>query len=98
MFRQIVLTGRFHTPLTVLQNLSRNLSLFHRKRAFFLKDLIPDTLDILPQVQIRLLVDKINCLVVLDYSIIFHQRPPFSNSRENLLRPSDSADSRTVAL
>ena len=98
MFCQIVFTGGFNAPLTVPQNLSRNLPLFHRERTFFLKDLVPDPLDILPQVQIRLLVDQINGLVVLDYSVIFHQQPPFSNSRENLLRPSDSADSRTVAL
>ena len=97
MFCQIVLTGSFNAPLTVPQNLSRNLPLFHRERTFFLKDLVPDPLDILPQVQIRLLVEEVDCLVVLYYGIILHQRPP-SNSSENLLRPSVSQDSSTVAL
>ena len=74
MFCQIVLTGGFNAPLTVPQNLSRNLPLFHRERTFFLKDLVPDPLDILPQVQIRLLVDQINCFVVLDYMCKLKER------------------------
>ena len=74
MFCQIVFTGGFNAPLTVPQNLPRNLPLFHRERTFFFKDLVPDPLDILPQVQIRLLVDQINCLVVLDYMCKLKER------------------------
>ena len=40
---------------------------------------------------------EIDRLVVLYYSIIFHQQPP-SNSKLNLLRPSTSVLSSTVAL
>ena len=98
MFCQIVFTSGFNAPLTVPQNLQRNLPLFHRERAVFVKDLVPDTCEIFPQMQIRLLIEEVDCLVVFYYGIILHQQPPFSNSKLNLLRPSGSVPSSTVAL
>ena len=51
------------------------------------------TRAIFAQVQILVVVDKVN-----GFFFLFHQQPPFSNSRLNLLRPSGSVPSRTVAL
>ena len=98
MLSQIVRTGSLDAPLGVAQNLPWNLPFLHRERAVFVKDLVPDTLEIFPQMQIRLLVEEVDRLVVFYYGIILHQQPPFSNSRENLLRPSGSVPSSTVAL
>ena len=75
-----------------------NLPFLHREGAVFVENLIPDTCEIFPQMRIRLLVEEVDCLVVLYHGIILHQQPPFSNSRLNLLRPSASQDSSTVAL
>ena len=97
MLCQIVRTGGFDTTLGVAQNFPWNLPFFHRERAVLFKDLVPDTCEIFPQMQIRLLVEEVDRLVVFYYGIILHQQPP-SNSRENLLRPSASQDSSTVAL
>ena len=97
MLCQIVRTGGLNAPLGVAQSFRWNLPFLHRKRAVFVKDLVPDTLEIFPQMQIRLLVEEVDRLVVLYHSVILHQQPP-SNSRENLLRPSASQDSSTVAL
>ena len=97
MLCQIVRTGGLDAPLGVAQSFPWNLPFLHRERAVFVKDLVPDTLEILPQMQIRLLVEEVDRLVVLYYGIIFHQNPP-SNSRLNLLRPSTSVPSSTVAL
>ena len=98
MLCQIVRTGGFDTTLGVAQNFPWNLPFFHRERAVLFKDLVPDTCEIFPQMQIRLLVEEVDRLVVFYYGIILHQQPPFSNSRENLLRPSGSVPSSTVAL
>ena len=98
MLCQIVRTGSLDAPLTVAQSFPWNLPFLHRERATFVENLVPDTLEIFPQMQIRLLIDEVDRLVVLYYGIIFHQQPPFSNSKLNLLRPSASQDSSTVAL
>ena len=98
MLCQIVRTGGLDAPLGVAQSFPWNLPFLHREGAVLIEDLIPDPCEIFPQMQIRLLVEEVDCLVVLYYGIIFHQQPPFSNSRLNLLRPSASQDSRTVAL
>ena len=98
MLCQIVRTGSFDTPLGVVQNLPWNLPFLHRERAVLVKNLVPDTCEIFPQMQIRLLVEEVDRLVVLYYSVILHQQPPFSNSSENLQRPSGSVPSSTVAL
>ena len=98
MLCQIVRTGGLDAPLGVAQSFPWNLPFLHRERAILVKNLVPDPCKIFPQMQIRLLVDEVNCLVVLYYGAILHQQPPFSNSSENLLRPSLSQDSRTVAL
>ena len=97
MLCQIVRTGGLDAPLGVAQNFPWNLPFLHRERAVFVENLVPDTLEIFPQMQIRLLVEEVDRLVVFYYGIIFHQNPP-SNSRLNLLRPSASQDSSTVAL
>ena len=98
MLCQIVRTGGLDAPLGVAQNLPWNLSFLHRERAVLVKDLVPDPCEIFPQMQIRLLVEEVDRLVVLYYGIVFHQQPPFSNSKLNLLRPSGSVPSSTVAL
>ena len=98
MLCQIVRTSGLNTPLGVAQNFPRNLPFLHRERAVFVENLVPDTCEIFPQMQIRLLVEEVDCLVVLYYGIILHQQPLFSNSKLNLLRPSASQDSSTVAL
>ena len=98
MLCQIIRTGGLDAPLGVAQSFPRNLPFLHRERAVLVKDLVPDPFQILPQMQIRLLVEEVDRLVVLYYGIILHQQPPFSNSRLNLLRPSASQDSSTVAL
>ena len=98
MLCQIVRTGGLDAPLGFAQSFPWNLPFLHRERAAFIENLVPDTLEIFPQMQIRLLVEEVDRLVVLYYGIILHQRPPFSNSRLNLLRPSASQDSSTVAL
>ena len=97
MLCQIVRTGGLDAPLGVAQNFPWNLPFLHRERAVFVKDLVPDTCEIFSQMQIRLLVEEVDRLIILYYGIIFHQNPP-SNSRLNLLRPSASQDSNTVAL
>ena len=97
MLCQIVRTGGLDAPLGVAQNFPWNLPFLHRERAVLVENLVPDTLEIFSQMQIRLLVEEVDCLSVLYYGIIFHQQPP-SNSRENLLRPSGSVPSSTVAL
>ena len=97
MLCQIVRTGGLDAPLSAAQNFPWNLPFLHREGAVFVKDLVPDTCEIFPQMQIRLLVEEVDCLVVLYHGVILHQQPP-SNSRENLLRPSASQDSSTVAL
>ena len=98
MLCQIVRTGGLDAPLGVAQSFPRNLPFLHRERAVLVENLVPDTLEIFPQMQIRLLVEEVDRLVVLYYGIILHQQPPFSNSKLNLLRPSASQDSSTVAL
>ena len=98
MLCQIVRTGGLDAPLGVAQNFPWNLPFLHRERAVFVKDLVPDPCEIFPQMQIRLLVEEVDRLVVLYYGIILHQQPPFSNSKLNLLRPSGSVPSSTVAL
>ena len=97
MLCQIVRTGGLDAPLGVAQSFPRNLPFLHRERAVFVKNLVPDTCEIFPQMQIRLLVEEVDRLVVLYHGVIFHQQPP-SNSRENLLRPSASVPISTVAL
>ena len=98
MLCQIVRTGGLDAPLGVAQSFPWDLPFLHRERAVFVKDLVPNTCEIFPQMQIRLLVEEVDRLVVLYYGVILHQQPPFSNSRENLLRPSGSVPSSTVAL
>ena len=98
MLCQIVRTGGLDAPLGVAQSFPWNLPFLHRERAILVKNLVPDPLEIFPQMQIRLLVEEVDRLVVFYYGIILHQQPPFSNSRENLLRPSGSVPSSTVAL
>ena len=97
MLRQIVRTGSLNAPLGVAQNFPWNLPFLHRERAVLVKDLVPDPFQILPQMKVQMLVEEVDCLVVFYYGIILHQHPP-SNSSENLLRPSASQDSSTVAL
>ena len=70
---QIVRTGGLDAPLGVTQSFPWNLPFLHRKRAVFVKDLVPDTLEIFPQMQIRLLVEEVDRLVVLYYGVILHQ-------------------------
>ena len=97
MLCQIVRTGGLNAPLGVAQSFPWNLPFLHRERAAFVENLVPDPLEIFPQMQIRLLVEEVDRLVILYYGVILHQQPP-SNSRENLLRPSVSVPSSTVAL
>ena len=73
MLCQIVRTGGLDAPLGVAQNFPWNLPFLHRKRAVFVENLVPDTLEIFPQMQIRLLVEEVDRLVVLYYSVILHQ-------------------------
>ena len=98
MLCQIVSTGGLDATLSVAQSFPWNLPFLHREGAVLIEDLIPDTCEIFPQMQIRLLVEEVDRLVVLYHGIILHQQPPFSNSRLNLLRPSTSVPSSTVAL
>ena len=60
MLSQIVRTGGLDAPLTVAQSFPWNLPFLHRERATFVENLVPDTLEIFPQMQIRLLVDQIS--------------------------------------
>ena len=60
MLCQIVRTGSLDAPLGVAQSFPRNLPFLHRERAILVKNLVPDTLEIFPQMQIRLLVDQIS--------------------------------------
>ena len=52
MLRQIVRTGGLDAPLSAAQNFPWNLPFLHREGAVFVKDLVPDTLEIFPQMQI----------------------------------------------
>ena len=70
----------------------RNLPTFQRLTGHFIIGGKADPCTIFPEVQIAFIVDKVDCFFYL-----LHQHPP-SNSRENLLRPSFSQDSSTVAL
>ena len=97
MLCQIVRTGGFDAPLGVAQSFPRNLPFLHRERAVLVENLVPDPFQILPQMKVQMLVEEVDRLVILYYSVILHQQPP-SNSKLNLLRPSGSVPSNTVAL
>lgn len=98
MLCQIVRTGSLDAPLGVAQSFPRNLPFLHREGAVLIENFVPAPCEIFPQMQIRLLIEEVDRLVVLYYGIILHQQPPFSNSKLNLLRPSGSVPSSTVAL
>lgn len=73
MLCQIVSTGSLDAPLSVAQSFPWNLPFLHRERAVLVENLVPDPCEIFPQVQIRLLVEEVDRLVVLYYSVILHQ-------------------------
>ena len=98
MLCQIVRTGGLDAPLGVAQSFPWNLPFLHWERAVLVENLVPNPCEIFSQMQIHLLVEEVDRLIILYYGIILHQQPPFSNSRLNLLRPSASQDSSTVAL
>ena len=52
-----------------------------------------DACTVFPEVEIAFIVNQVD-----GFFFLLHQQPPFSNSRLNLLRPSASQDSSTVAL
>ena len=58
MLCQIVRTGGLNAPLGVAQSFPWNLPFLHRERAAFVENLVPDPLEIFPQMQIRLLVER----------------------------------------
>ena len=93
-FKQIpVPGGRNGVPAIGRQVLFRDLPAFQRLTSYLVVGGKSDACAILSQMQVFVVIDEINSFFGL-----FHQQPPFSNSRENLLRPSASQDSSTVAL
>ena len=92
-FKQIpVPGGRNGVPAIGWQVLFRDLPAFQRLTSYLVISGKADPCTVFPEMQIAFIVDKVD-----RFFYLLHQQPP-SNSRENLLRPSDSADSRTVAL
>ncbi len=92
-FKQIpVPGGRNGVPAIGRQVLFGNLPAFQRLAGHLVVGGKADSCTVFPEVEIAFIVDKVN-----RFFFLLHQQPP-SNSRENLLRPSASQDSSTVAL
>ena len=92
-FKQIPITGGRNRVSSVRRKiLLGDLSAFQRLTGGAVVGGKADTCAIFPQMQEPVPIDEIE-----GFRFLLHQRPP-SNSRLNLLRPSASVDSRTVAL
>ena len=92
-FKQIpVLGGRDGVLSIWRQILFRNLPTFQRLASYLVISGKADPCTVFPEMQIAFIVDKVD-----RFFYLLHQHPP-SNSSENLLRPSASQDSSTVAL
>ena len=92
-FKQIpVPGGRNGVPAIGRQVLFRDLPAFQRLTSYLVVGGKADSCTVFPEMQIAFIVDKVN-----RFFYLLHQHPP-SNSSENLLRPSASQDSSTVAL
>ena len=69
MLCQIVRTGGFDAPLGVAQSFPWNLPFLHRERAVLIENLVPDPLEIFPQMQttrkgVSLIIDIQNSIKV----------------------------------
>ena len=86
--------GKSVTELAAIwrQILFRNLPTFQRLASYLVISGKADPCTVFPEMQIAFIVDKVD-----RFFYLLHQHPP-SNSSENLLRPSASQDSSTVAL
>ena len=92
-FKQIpVPGGRNGVPAIGRQVLFRDLPAFQRLTSYLVVGGKADSCTVFPEVEIAFIVDKVD-----RFFYLLHQHPP-SNSSENLLRPSASQDSSTVAL
>ena len=92
-FKQIpVPGGRNGVPAIGRQVLFGNLPTFQRLTSYLVISGKADPCTVFPEMQIAFIVDKVD-----RFFYLLHQHPP-SNSSENLLRPSASQDSSTVAL
>ena len=92
-FKQIpVPGGRNGVPAIGRQVLFRDLPAFQRLTSYLVVGGKADSCTVFPEVEIAFIVDKVN-----RFFFLLHQQPP-SNSSENLLRPSGSVPSSTVAL
>ena len=92
-FKQIpVPGGRDGVPSIWRQVLFRDLPTFQRLASYLVISGKADPCTVFPEMQIAFIVDKVD-----RFFYLLHQHPP-SNSSENLLRPSASQDSSTVAL
>ena len=96
-FKQIpVPGGRNGVPAIGRQVLFRDLPAFQRLTSYLVISGKADPCTVFPEMQMEMqiafIVDKVD-----RFFYLLHQHPP-SNSSENLLRPSASQDSSTVAL
>ena len=92
-FKQIPVPGGRDDVLSIWrQILFRDLPTFQRLASYLVIGGKADPCTVFPEMQIAFIVDKVN-----RFFFLLHQQPP-SNSSENLLRPSASQDSSTVAL
>ena len=92
-FKQIPVPGGRDGVLSIWrQILFRNLPTFQRLTSYLVISGKADPCTVFPEMQIAFIVDKVD-----RFFYLLHQHPP-SNSSENLLRPSASQDSSTVAL
>ena len=92
-FKQIPVPGGRDGVLSIRrQILFRDLPTFQRLASYLVISGKADPCTVFTEMQIAFIVDKVD-----HFFYLFHQHPP-SNSNENLLRPSASQDSSTVAL
>ena len=92
-FKQIPVPGGRDGVLSIWrQVLFGDLPAFQRLTSYLVVGGKADSCTVFPEMQIAFIVDKVN-----RFFYLLHQHPP-SNSSENLLRPSASQDSSTVAL
>ena len=92
-FKQIPVPGGRDGVLSIWrQILFRDLPTFQRLASYLVISGKADPCTVFPEMQIAFIVDKVD-----RFFYLLHQHPP-SNSSENLLRPSASQDSSTVAL
>ena len=93
-FKQIPVPGGRDSVSSIgRQVLFRNLPAFQRLTGHPVVGRKADPCTVFPEVEIAFIVNQVD-----GFFFLLHQQPPFSNSRLNLLRPSASQDSSTVAL